>query len=101
MRSSLIILAGIAAVQAAVAAPPVNGHLSAREHTVPRAEVDSPGGKDWKRAELNSPGGKDWKRAEVDSPGGKDWKRAEVDSPGGKDCLVALRLFRLSSGISG
>ncbi|KAG4291517.1 hypothetical protein FPRO06_13738 [Fusarium proliferatum] len=72
MRSSLIILAGIAAVQAAVAAPPANGHLSARERTVARAEVDSPGGKDWKRAELESPGGKDWKRAEVDSPGGKD-----------------------------
>nr|RBQ94406.1 hypothetical protein FVER53263_21126 [Fusarium verticillioides] len=85
MRYSLIILAGIAAVQAAVAAPPVDGHLSARDRTVARAELNSPGGKDWKRAEVDSPGGKDWKRAEVDSPGGKDWKRAEVDSPGGKD----------------
>ncbi|KAF5620580.1 uncharacterized protein FTJAE_11633 [Fusarium tjaetaba] len=72
MRSSLIILAGIAAVQAAVAAPPVDGHLSARGRTVARAEVDSPGGKDWKRAEMDSPGGKDWKRAELNSPGGKD-----------------------------
>ncbi|KAJ4267132.1 hypothetical protein NW762_003231 [Fusarium torreyae] len=62
MRFSLLtVLAGIAATQAAVAAPPSDGHLSAREHVVARAEeADYPGGKGWKRAEVDSPGGKDW-----------------------------------------
>ncbi|KAM0544977.1 hypothetical protein ACHAPJ_011557 [Fusarium lateritium] len=77
MKFSLVTaLAGIAATQAAVAAPPANGRLSAREHRVARAEEDNyPGGKEWKRAdEDNYPGGKEWKRADEDNyPGGKEW----------------------------